>query len=429
MRYLALLLFVLMPMSMYSVEWELGGQLMLRSELDDRDFNSSNQVQSFTSLRSRLDVTFTNDNKDVKLFLQVQDSRLLGSEMSTLSQSSFIDIHQAFVQIDKPMGLPLSAQIGRFEMAYGTQRFIGAVGWHYVGRSFDGLRMKFDLSDGLDVFVINLDESNRYIGNPNPAAYVGIDKNMSKGSLFGFWQQIGADVHKFSVFAYHKATRSNIINTMDEPPFVPTISDQNITTLGVDAKLVFDQLSFLLDFGYQMGSMDNGISGSVVTTDVAAMLVGLFANYKTDSFGFGVGFDMVSGNDPTKEDFGAFNPEFGTNHKFYGFMDYFIGIPKNTNGAGLVDIYAVITYNASKKLTLKAAFHNLSSQQDYYMGTTKADSKAFGNEIDLTGVYKIDKKNKVVMGFSTFLSGDIMKMNYGTDDPGMWAYVMFLINM
>ena len=47
-------------------------------------------------------------------------------------------LHQAYFSVNKLFDLPLNLKLGRMELSYGPQRLIGAVGWHNVGRSFDG---------------------------------------------------------------------------------------------------------------------------------------------------------------------------------------------------------------------------------------------------------------------------------------------------
>ena len=56
--------------------------------------------------------------------------------------------------------IPLDLQLGRFEYNLNNQRLIGAVGWHYVGRSFDGahLAVKFDKVK-LELFGYNVREN------------------------------------------------------------------------------------------------------------------------------------------------------------------------------------------------------------------------------------------------------------------------------
>ena len=64
--------------------WKLKGQIQLRSEVDGRDFSNDTHPLTFASLRTRLGVEKTFDEK-VQLFVQFQDSRVFGEEPNTLS--------------------------------------------------------------------------------------------------------------------------------------------------------------------------------------------------------------------------------------------------------------------------------------------------------------------------------------------------------
>ncbi len=105
-------------------------------------------------------------------FIHFQDSRVLGKEPNTLTSIENIDLHQQFVNLNNLFGWNWNIQAGRFEMVYGTERFFGVVGWNYVGRSFDGLRLSIlpDCSN-LDLFGLTVHESVDYIGNATPLVY------------------------------------------------------------------------------------------------------------------------------------------------------------------------------------------------------------------------------------------------------------------
>ena len=131
---------------------KVNGQIRPRLQVDNKDFNSSTGANSFTELRSRLGVNFS-VSKTLSGFVQIQDSRLFGSEPSTLSDTKNLDLHQAYFNITKIFKLPFNLKIGRMELSYGSQRLIGAVGWHNVGRSFDGSVLKL-VTKSVDVDFI-----------------------------------------------------------------------------------------------------------------------------------------------------------------------------------------------------------------------------------------------------------------------------------
>lgn len=58
------------------------------------------------------------------------------------------DLHQAYIAIGNAMESPLTARIGRQELAYGNERFIGKGDWNNMGRSFDASKLRMENSYG-----------------------------------------------------------------------------------------------------------------------------------------------------------------------------------------------------------------------------------------------------------------------------------------
>ena len=385
-------------------DWKFNGHFQLRTELDGRDFNDLTHPVSFSSLRTRLGVQ-KQVNDDLLFNVQLSDSRILGGTQNTLAQAGNLDLHQAYVKLKDPFGIPINLQAGRFEMSYGTQRFIGAVGWHYVGRSFDGARASFKAYFDIDVFATTHSEFVGYIGNPKPDDYAANYGNSEiRYSMYGFWaQKQVCEYQKIDLFAFNDRDRG---------------ADLNRYTLGLNHFGTFGKLSTIVEAGYQMGTMGN--------TDIAAYLVSAQAKYNLGVLSAGAGFDMLSGNDPEEESYNAFLTNYGTNHKFYGFMDYFINIPGNTGNMGLNDAYVMLNYNPKdSKFKFGANFHLFMTNQ-----SNAADENALGNELDLTIKYMFTKGTAIVWGGSIFMPGDLMKNKPGTEgfsfgeDNAFWTYIM-----
>lgn len=401
--------------------WKLNGQIQLRSEVDGRDFSNSTHPTTFASLKTRLGVEKTFDEK-VQLFVQFQDSRVFGEEPNTLAAIDNIDLHQGYVKLMKPFGLPVNVQAGRFEVAYGTERFIGAVGWHYVGRSFDGAR--FTINPGcwnLDLFALTLDESNNYAAN----AYASFS-NMPvtatpSSSLYGFWKKTELSKEsKFDLFGYFEIDREDVVLDTNR---------LELFTVGGSYWGNYGDISTIFEGAYQFGS----ITGN----DISAYLLSLQLFYKTGITKFGLGGDMLSGTDPesTTNDYNTFQSNFGTNHKFYGYMDYFINIPNHTFTLGLNDIYANVNI-APKDLPLSfdAAFHLFMSNQTVNIITPEnpsgSDENIFGQELDLTVKYTFTENTNITWGGSLFFPGDIMKALYSPrEDAAFWTYLMITANL
>ena len=78
---------------------KVNAQVRPRFQYDNKDFNSNTCANTFTELRSRLGVAYS-PTTDLTGFVQIQDSRLFGSEASTLADSKNLDLHQAYFLID-----------------------------------------------------------------------------------------------------------------------------------------------------------------------------------------------------------------------------------------------------------------------------------------------------------------------------------------
>lgn len=403
--------------------WKIKGQVQLRTEVDGRDFSNSTHPLTFASLRTRLGVEKTFDNK-VQLLVQFQDSRVFGEEPNTLSPIDNIDLHQGFVKLVKPFDWDFNVQAGRFEVAYGTERFIGAVGWHYVGRSFDGVRFTILPENwNLDLFALTIKESNSYIGNATPGIYPYPQEPTPATSIYGFWKNTEINKSsKFDIFSFFEIDR-------EDETAKPDTNKLELLTVGGTYWGNYDDLSTVFEGAYQIGSK----SGN----DLNAYLISLQLFYKTGITKLGLGTDILSGTDQesTSGDVNVFHTSYGTNHKFYGYMDYFINIPNNTYQLGLNDLYANANFSIpGSKFNFDAALHLFMSNQSINIMTPEnpsgSDENMFGQELDLTVKYAFTENTNLVWGGSLFLPGELFKTVYSPrEDIGYWTYLMITASL
>ena len=394
-------------------DWKISGQVQLRSELDGRDFSNKTYPLTFTSIRSRVGVAKTFEKAEI--FIQMQDSRIFGEEATTLSNTKNLDLHQAYVKLNNPFELPFTMQAGRFEVAYGTERFFGPVGWHYVARSFDGFRFSFDPGAKTDLFALTQSEVNPYIANALPGSYGFPAKYDSSSSIYGFWvnKKIN-DVHTADFFGWYEVNRKK--SNLKE-------KDVSQFTFGVNHNGNYGDFSSLTEAAFQTGKRKN--------QNVSAYLISLQGGYKLNGVKFGLAADILSGNKPADaENNNVFNPAFGTNHKFYGYMDFFINIPANTKNLGLNDYYFMIDWMPkNSKFVLNTNVHHFTSNKKAANG-----DNVFGQEIDITVKYNFVKGTTVTWGGSAFLPGSLMKANFKTAagerrDAAFWSYLMITANL
>lgn len=388
--------------------WKINGQIQLRSEVDGRDFSNRTHPFTFASIRTRLGVEKTFEEK-VQLFVQFQDSRVFGEEGSPTTYTSNVDLYQGYLKIMKPFGWDLYVQAGRFAIIYGTERFFGASNWSYIGRSFDGVRFSVmpDCWD-LDLFALTLNESVSYINNPAPGIYPFPQNETPSQSIYGFYKKNKlSDKSKFDITGFYEIDREDV---------APDTNRLGLFTLGGTYWGNYGDFSTVLEAAYQIGN--RGVR------DVNAYMISLSGFYKINNTTLGLGTDILSGNDPNNpEKSNAYIPSYGTNHKFYGYMDYF---PSNTSGLGLNDFYFKSTFDLpGTDFSLSADIHHFMSNQK------SSDGKnTFGQEIDLTLVYKFIKGTNITWGGSLFFPGDLMKALYAPrEDAAFWTYLMITANL
>lgn len=380
--------------------YSLDGQLRYRYEWSDRDFDAGRDGVAFNLLRTRLGVHFL-PAAHTEVFVQFQDARTLGEETSTLTDGAAdnLDLHQGFLRLSDLFGAPVDLQLGRFEVRYGGERLLGAVGWHNVGRSFDGVRLRLH-PDRLSLDVFNLKQTEALepggTGDLNVFGAYGDAKLLAGYATQGYviWQ------------------RGNPSSTL------------NRYTAGAYLRGRSGRLMPEAELAYQGGTLDD--------RDVSAFLVALQLGYAfpdvTAAPVLTAGVDYLSGDDdPDDGTVKVFDTLYATNHKFYGFMDFFLNLPVHTLGLGLRDVHAGVAVTPEKGLTLRLTYHNFSANEDFNLadGTT---TTRFGDEVDVTAVYRYNPKVAFTGGASLFVPGAIFEQTRG-DDTATWLYLMTTVTL
>lgn len=134
-------------------EVNVTGQVRVREEVRKTDFDKATTDITTTLIRSRVGVEAVVDS-NTHGFVQFQDSRRMGdldqfgnNTSGTLNDGKNVDIHQAYILIDRFGHDKLSLKVGRFEFTMGNQRVFGSVGWNNVGRSWDGGLLSLNLKN------------------------------------------------------------------------------------------------------------------------------------------------------------------------------------------------------------------------------------------------------------------------------------------
>ncbi|MGE3802470.1 MAG: alginate export family protein [Candidatus Kapaibacterium sp.] len=387
----------------------IGGEVRYRYEADGRRVSEdgNDKFGDVHLLRTRVNISIT-PSSDLQGTIVVQDSRAFGDEQNTLDGSAdLLDIHEAFFLLPDFLNTGIDLQVGRQEFVYANERLVGSVGWSNVGRSFDAIRLKRAKKWGsVDLFASRL-------GSSTSVDSLNLLSDFSSTNFYGLWSTIKfTDNHKGDFFALLDNNTREITRGIDSGS-----STQNRITAGTFVRGTISPISYEAEFAWQGGS---GRGGSDTLSSYAGIMIAGKVLYAQKSFKVGGLYAMLSGDDdPTDDQLQTFNTLFATNHKFYGYMDFF---PGSSGSAGLQDIGITSWLKVSDQASVALDGHLFTTAVDV------AGENALGKEIDATFnyAYKTEGNPSLVtftLGASLFLADNLMKGVVG-GDTGWWGYLM-----
>jgi hypothetical protein len=373
-------------------EASLSGELRPRFEV--RDPVGALGTVEFTSMRSRVSLQVALEH-GLTAFFQLQDVRTFGEEASTLDGSANgLDLHQGWIEMGDPATDRWSLRVGRQEAAYGGERLVGVVNWAQQARSFDGARTRFRPSP--DVVVDGL----AFRVSDALASGTGVDE-----SLYGIYSTMEAR-GTLDLFALWSAR--------EQPA-----GARDLVTLGGRWAAGQGPLRWRVETAYQTGDAEGPLGTS---RDIAAFMLGARVGTRiNDDIGATLWYDYLSGDDDPGDDvIRTFDTMFATNHKFYGYMDFFVDIPASTNGRGLHDLALKGTYDVRDGHTLAADLHMFR-----LAAADGLDAARIGEELDITYRWAYAPGVTVTGGLSYFLAADAWSAGLGNPDENqVWGYVM-----
>lgn len=401
------LTFLMFSSSIFAQEFDLSAELRPRFESRDgfsRLSNTNAEAANFVSQRSRLNFNFKQDK--LKMGIVVENVRVWG-DISTLSliDKNGLGLHEAWAEAlltDK-----FSVKLGRQEIVYDDHRIFGNVGWSQQGRSHDAMVAK-------------------YIPNAKNRFDFGLAYNANAESLI----QETYTVNQYKAFQYVWYN-----GQIDKVNISLLLLNNGMEYLQLGNQEIAYSQTFGPRFTYKKGNLGLDAAtylqtGKIVMNDVSASYFTANANYKlNDNFSAVAGFEYLSGKDmnDTSTKVKSFNPLYGTNHKFNGWMDYFY-VGNHTNSVGLTDLYFTLNYQKNK-FSANITPHFFKSAGDVYSGLVKQDNK-LGTEIDLSIGYKVANNINFSAGFSKMYATKSMEILKGgsKDEPNTWTWMMVTFN-
>jgi Alginate export len=357
--------------------------------------------------------------------ISLQDVRTWGSQSQLVSnEEKGTSIHEAW-------GMALlnenwSLKFGRQELVYDDHRIFGNVNWVQQARSHDALlflfkKEKFQLHLGgaYNQDAASLNSTNYTVGKSYKTLQMA-------WAHFDFNENINLSLLALGV---GQAVDYIDINGMNQ--------QQDNYTLTGGGRFIMKKKKFSLKANayYQLGS-----SNTWPAMNVGAYNFALDLSYQVaDPLQLTLGYEMLSGNKQTDTSASynskqrAFNPYFGTNHKFNGYMDYFY-VGNFIGSVGLNDISLRLDYKHDKfnlGLTAHAFLSNaevLDVNELVNTGNYTAMSSYMGTEIDFFGGFNLVKGISCKLGYSQLFGTATMEALKGgdTDETSNWGWVMII---
>ncbi|GGG00372.1 alginate export family protein [Pontibacter amylolyticus] len=354
----------------------------------------------FVSQRSRITLDYKQDKVQTRFSLQ--DVRVWGDE-AHLKDVPSTAMHEAWGEL--ALSDKFAVRLGRQEFVYNNDRLLGNVDWVQQARSHDGLLLKARWQG------ISVDAGGAF--NQEKEALFDTHYSMNNYKVLGFlWaqKQLG---DQLSVSAMH------ISDGFQRPDTVGGVYFRH--TYGLDLTYQRERLQFNGSLYRQSGEHGSG-------KKIAAYLAVAEAAYTYQPFRFTLGTTYLSGMAGQERKVHSFNTLYATNHKYYGFMDYFINVPADTRQGGLLNTYLKTTFSPKPRYSISLDYHYFALAKNLHASETHAgtNNRYLGSELDAVLQYKHSDQIQFSVGYSNLFAGRSMAAIKPGDASAYadWGWVM-----
>jgi hypothetical protein len=399
---------LLTMVSMGTYAQELDANLQIRPRYEYRNgFKSlmpkGENAASFISQRSRLNFNYKQDKLKAKLTLQ--NVRTWGDVPTTAqADKNGIALFEAWAQYD--FDATWSARLGRQVISYDNQRIFGEIDWAQQGQSHDAAIITFHPNNHqLDLgFALNAEKENlirpktAYSTNYKSLQYAWYHTQFSKLNMSLLFLNTGYEFEK------------------------------SIGNLEVDYKQTFGTYLTFKDKKWDTNLGLYGQTGKSNDKSVSAWYAGANLGYAlTNTFKATLGYEYLSGKDQDDSSvkIKSFNPIFGTNHGFNGYMDYFY-VGNHLNSVGLQDAYLKLNYTQNK-WQFNLIPHVFCAPNTVLDATNKKMDSYLGTELDFTAGYTLQKDIVASAGYSQMFGSATLERIKNVADASStnnWLWVM-----
>ena len=432
--------------------WDVGGQARARFEsksgfavpgagVNAVDFSQSTPDNNYWLLREKLHLGWRPCSW-FTVFGEARDSSSFNDKRTPEPEEDSIDLHQAWLALGNAKAFPVTAKVGRQELSYGDERFVGAFDWNNLGRVFDAAKLRFENENlWVDAFsgrvvLINDGEFN-------------VDNDYDWFS--GVYASTRTLVPKQETQIYFLAR-----NTGEKSPAATTGSPQaggpperDIYTVGLRLKSLleqFDGWDYDAELAGQFGDyFEPSLSEHLNHEAFAAHIGGGHTWSKMKATPrVGLAYNYSSGDsNPTDGKHETLENLFPTNHKFYGYMDF-------VSWQNIHNVRLTASVKPAKAFSATLDYHLfwLANTHDSFYAVTGARrggltstpgtgyginpgySNFAGSELDLVATYNVKKVVTVQAGYGHFFRGQYVKQSLATtgSKDADWFYLQAVLN-
>lgn len=303
------------------------------------------------------------------------------------------------------------AQLGRFALIYDDERILGGLDWNVAGRFHDALRLGYAYQAHTLHVILALNQNDERISGgslyiPGGQPY----KNMQT-----IWYQYKTKECplRFSLLAINLGFEKG-------DPESKVADNYYMQTFGTNIGFSIDRFEISTSGYFQSGRTKTNRS-------IAAFLANIDLSYRlSKKWVLSGGFDYLSGNRNQNGKYKAFDPLYGTHHKFYGAMDYFYASAfKSGYAPGLTDSRIGTNFRLSGILNASLFYHYFATS------VTLTDlKKSLGSEIDFQLNINLMKNVTLTAGYSCMFGTRTMDIVKGGNHNRWqdWAWLSININ-
>jgi len=440
----------------YAAQWNVGVNYRVRYEVHEngnlpplsaRDFSDAPGVDndnSYLLQKVRARVGYTAEWFEV--FGEARSSSSTSDDRNPNPESDGpVDLHQAYVFLGNHKEFPFSLKIGRQELSYGDERLIGAFAWNNIGRVFDAAKLRWQNAwFAADFFTsrLVLPDDNQFNVSNDYDFFSGVYATTKK-------------VPKITLDAYFLARNANARASTSQPTSLfPLPSSRDIYSVGTRLKSNpedWGNWDFTGEYVAQFGHYnDPRLAAATLPTSLEhqafAAYTGFGYTWKDSALTPRVGleYNFASGDSDARDgDHGTFENLFPTNHKFYGFMDFFsLQNMHNLRLQSSIKPLARISLAAEGHLFWLADtadnFYNVGGAPRGGIATTPGNgyginpghSSFAGSEIDLVATYTVNSYVQIEAMYGHYFRGSYIKDSFqavGSQDAD-FVYLQAVFN-